>query len=107
MSKLFSYLKNKISYKLFTPMQSPVLINNRSVKKEKHIVDMIPTFYFQGAFRCVKIYHHTYKTFTKKRWIQMKIIDMFVKEFAAYDAAYYVFSNYSPHFINFQGKSHS
>jgi len=63
--------------------------NKRSVKKVKHVVDMIPTFYFQDVYRCVKVYHHTYKTFTKKRWVNMKILDMFTKEFAAYDAAYY------------------
>lgn len=79
---------NKISYKIFTT--TPMNFNKRSVKKVKHVVDMIPTFYFQDVYRCVKVYHHTYKTFTKKRWVNMKILDMFTKEFAAYDAAYYV-----------------
>jgi len=49
-----------------------------------------PTYYFEDVYRYVETYHHTYRTFTKKRWINMKIIEMFTKEFQAYDYAYYV-----------------
>jgi len=49
-----------------------------------------PTYYFEDVYRFVETYHHTYRTFTKKRWINMKIIEMFTKEFQAYDYAYYV-----------------
>lgn len=87
MQGFFGYF-NKISSKFFTP----VLFNYRSVKKKKHIVNMIPNFYFEDVYRCVEVYHHTYKTFTKKRWIDVKILDMFTKEFAAYSASYYVLS---------------
>lgn len=51
---------------------------------------LIPTYYIEDIYRYVKTYHHTYKCFTKMRWIGMKIIDMFTDEFQAYDYEYYV-----------------
>jgi len=73
--------QNFISSSLLKKLRS---INLMELKKTA------PIYYFEDVYRYVQTYHHTYRTFTKKRWINMKIIDMFTKEFQAYDLAYYV-----------------
>jgi hypothetical protein len=68
--KRFASLKNKIKF------MDPSKIS--------------PQYFYDELYRYVRTYHHTYKTHTKARWINMNILDMFTTEFKAYDAEYYV-----------------
>ena len=43
----------------------------------------------RGNLRFVKAYKHEFTTFAKRRWIGLKLIDVFTTEFKAYSAKYY------------------
>ena len=43
----------------------------------------------RNSLRFVKPYTHEFKTFAKKRWIGEKLLDIFNREFKAFNAEYY------------------
>ena len=46
-------------------------------------------YILDGAYRCVKNYPFSYKTHTKERWLNKKIIDVFTGEYKAFTKEYY------------------
>ena len=58
-------------------------------RPRKTSVDFVQ-YEIQGELRCVTPYVYVYSTFTKKRWIGQKILDMYVNDFGTNRASYYV-----------------
>jgi hypothetical protein len=53
--------------------------------------DMKQSLYYKDSiFRHVHNYNYSYKTWAKSRWYGNKLIDIFVKEFKAFDKEYYL-----------------
>lgn len=47
-------------------------------------------YYFEGGFRRVKPYYHTYNTYCKERWRGRTLLDIFTSEFRDRTPEYYV-----------------
>jgi len=48
-----------------------------------------PTYIIKDGFRYVEPYKYEYITYTKKRWLNRKLIDVFASEFKKYSRGYY------------------
>jgi len=52
-------------------------------------MEMLPKYIVKPPFRFVEQYDYTFKTHSKKRWFNRKLIDIISSEFRSYPIEYY------------------
>ena len=57
------------------------------IKEKKGPIES--SYVFDGAYRCVRNYNFAYRTYTKGRWLNRAIIEVFTEEYKAFTKEYY------------------